>query len=125
MGRHASVEPKKVPSCLPLINGYQYKKIRKTTAGTSERTTQRLCALHRRTGDVVQRRIVDGQPQILNGSALSVDGNHVVRQVRALTVCRWAVVQPAGDCTSDSIPPLLPMGQGSLRAEASHECEKT
>jgi hypothetical protein len=33
-------------------------------------------------------------------------------------------VQPAGQC-SDSVLPLLSTAQGSLHAEASHECEKT
>jgi transposase len=56
---------------LAVVKGYKHKKIRSIT-GISERTMRRLCALHRRTGDVVQKRTVDGRPRILNGFELSV-----------------------------------------------------
>ena len=58
---------------------YKYKKIRRTI---SERTTQRLRVLHRHTGDVVQKRTVDGRPRILNGFEISVDGSLRDRQAK-------------------------------------------
>jgi transposase len=77
MRRHISAELKKVALRLAVVRGYKYKKIRKIT-GISERTTQRVRALHRRTGDVVQRRTVNGRPRILNGFEISV-GDLVLR----------------------------------------------
>ena len=48
-----------------------YKKIREIT-GISERTIERVQALHRCTGDVIQHRIVDGCSWVLNGFEVSV-----------------------------------------------------
>ena len=73
MRRHISAELKKVALRLAVVKGYKYKKIRKIT-GISERSIQRLVALHRHTGVVVRKRMVDGRPRILNGFELSVSG---------------------------------------------------
>jgi hypothetical protein len=75
MRRHISAELKKVALRLAVVKGYKYKKIRRIPeiSEISKRTTQRLRALHRHTGDVVQRRTVDGRPRILNGFEISVD----------------------------------------------------
>ena len=71
------MELKKVALHLALVKGYKYKKIRKIT-GISERSTRCLCALYQHTGDVVQRRVVDGRPRVLNGFELSVSGIYLI-----------------------------------------------
>jgi len=73
MRRHISVETKRLILRLAVVNGYRYKKIKDIT-GVSIRTIdhlERLRTWHRRIGDVVYRRAVDGQPRLLNGLELS------------------------------------------------------
>ena len=64
MQQHISAELKKVALRLAVVKEYKYKKIWAIT-GISERTTQRLRALYHGTGDVIQKRTVDGRPRIL------------------------------------------------------------
>ena len=53
------------------MRNYTYKKIRQIT-GVSVRTIKRLRSLYRRTGDIIQKRVVDGRPRVLNGFEASV-----------------------------------------------------
>ena len=71
MRRYISADIKKLALRLALVHGYKYKKIRHLT-GVSERTIMRIRALHRRIGDVVNTRGVNGRPRSLNGYEASV-----------------------------------------------------
>ena len=72
MRRHISTDIKRLVLRLATVREYKYKKMREIS-GVSERTTKRICALHRRTGDVVKKRIIDGGPRLLNGFHISVN----------------------------------------------------
>jgi hypothetical protein len=82
MRRHISVEIKRQVLRLAVVRGYKYKRIRELT-GVSERTTKRICALHRRIGDVVKKRTVDGGPRLLNGFHISVSRTFATRSGHA------------------------------------------
>ena len=72
MRRHISTDIKRLVLRLATVRGYKYKKIHEIS-GVSVRTTKRICALHRQTGDVVKKRIIDGGPRLLNGFHISVN----------------------------------------------------
>ena len=72
MRRHISRDIKRLVLRLATVRGYKYKKIREIS-GVSERTTKRICALYRQTGDVVKKRTIDGGPRLLNGFHISVN----------------------------------------------------
>ena len=68
---HISADLKRQVLRLVVVRKYKYKMIREIL-GISERTTKRICALHRWTGDVVKKRTVHGCPRLLNGFHISV-----------------------------------------------------
>ena len=72
MRQHISSDIKRLVLRLATVHGYKYKKICEIS-GVSERTTKHICALHRRTGDVVKKRVIDGGPRLLNGFHISVN----------------------------------------------------
>jgi len=71
MRRHIPIALKELVLKLVLVRNYKYKKIQRIT-GVSVRTIKRLRSLYRRTGEVVQKRVVDGRPRVLNGFEASV-----------------------------------------------------
>jgi hypothetical protein len=60
---------------LAVVRGYEYKKSERSLGSVRERPSvhELFIGTRENRGDVVQLRIVDGQPRILNGFEISVD----------------------------------------------------
>ena len=71
MRQHISIDLKELVVKPAIVRGYQCKKIRRIT-GISVRSIKHVKALYLQTGEVVERRVVDGRPHILNSFEASV-----------------------------------------------------
>ena len=71
MRRYIAPEVKEMVVKLALVHKYRYKKFKRIT-GVSMWSIKGLKALYLRTGEVVQKRVVDGRPCTLNGFEASV-----------------------------------------------------
>jgi hypothetical protein len=67
-----------------VVHGCKYKEIHKIT-GVSVPTIKRIRALHRRTGYVVKKRVIDGGPRLLNGFHISASTFSTSVPFRCLT----------------------------------------